>query len=145
VLPASRRVFSPLTAPQLMALRLPGLHVLRVEPAQPTDDDSPAETAQALGPLLWELALRGARGELLPEISGVATYRVTPGADLAGLDLGGTLATAVQRLRLQTTPLREIAGWPGFDRDRATRVLNGLYLQSALIVSRSHPGAVSGL
>jgi len=145
VLPASRQVFSPLTAPQLLGLRLPALHVLRVEPAPDAGDADPEGVAQALGPLLWELALRGARGELLPEIAGVATYRVTPGADLDGLDLAGTLAAAVQRLRMQTTPLREIAGWPGFDHDRSTRMLNGLYLQSALIVSRSHPGAVSGL
>ena len=89
--------------------------------------------------------MRGARVDLLPEIAGVATYRVGPGADLRTLDLGGTVAAAVARLRLQTTPLHDIASWAGLARGRARRLLNALYLQSALMVSRSHPGAVGGL
>jgi hypothetical protein len=32
-----------------------------------------------LGPLLWELSLRGSRDELLPEIAGQAAYRITLG------------------------------------------------------------------
>ncbi len=149
VLPASRQVRSPLQPAQWLALRLPDLRVLRVEPA-PTSPGKPGAmpdlpAPQPLPPLLWELALRGARADLLPEIAGVATYRVAPGAELRTLDLGGTLASAVARLRVQTTPLHEIAKWEGFDRDRAMRLLNALYLQSALMVSRSHPGAMSGL
>jgi hypothetical protein len=88
------------------------------------------------------LALRGSREALLPEIAGVAAYRVTPGVDLKSLDLAGSLGAAVARLRQQATPLREIAGWPGFDRGRASRLLNGLYLQSALMVTRTHPSAI---
>jgi hypothetical protein len=145
VLPASRQVHSPLQPAQWLALRLPDLRVLRVEPARAPEAGVPPSPLQALAPLLWELALRGARADLLPEISGIATYRVGPGADLRTLDMGSTMATAVARLRVQTTPLHHIAAWEGFDRDRATRLLNALYLQSALIVSRSHPGAVSGL
>lgn len=145
VLPASRQVCSPMPAPHFLALHLPGLQVLRVEPAPPAETEEPPWLPQALGPVLWELALRGARSALLPEIAGIATYRVTPGADLDGLGLNTTLAAAVQRLRLRTTPLREFAGWPGIGLDRAMRALNGLYLQSALIVTRSYPGAVSGL
>ena len=37
--------------------------------------------------------------------------------------------------------LREIASWPNFDRERAARLLNALYLQPALIISRTHPAA----
>ena len=37
--------------------------------------------------------------------------------------------------------LRDMAEWPGFDRPRAMRLLNALYLQAGLIVSRSHPAA----
>jgi hypothetical protein len=144
VMPASRQLLCPLPLALLLGLRLPELRVMRVEPAPAPKAD--AELApQPLGPLLWELALRGARGTLLPEIAGVASYRVSPGIDLAQIDLSGSLAHAVMRLRLQTVPLREIAAWPGFDTDRAQRLLNALYLQSALIVSRSHPGSVSGL
>lgn len=142
VLPASRQVHSPLQPAQWLALRLPDLRVLRVQPAHAPDAQQ--TVPQPLAPLLWELALRGARADLLPEIAGIATYRVGPGAELRTLDIGGTMAAAVARLRVQTTPLHEIAAWEGFDRDRAMRLLNALYLQSALIVSRSHPGGMGG-
>ncbi len=149
VWPEERAVRGPLPLAQLLALRLPDLRVLRVEPAPARDAASEADVAAAppprlepLAPLLWELALRGSRATLLPEIAGVAAYRVAPGADLRQLDLAGSLGAAVARLRQQATPLREIAGWPGFDRERATRMLNGLYLLAALMVSRSHPRAI---
>lgn len=155
VLPVSRELLCPVPLPLLLGLRLPELRVIRVEPAPSPSPSASAPPSskpdtgelkpQPLGPLLWELALRGARGKLLPEIAGIASYRVSPGADLANIDLSGSLSHAVMRLRLQTVPLREIAAWPGFDSDRAQRLLNALYLLSALIVSRSHPGAVSGL
>lgn len=141
VRPVDRALLGPLTLEQLLELRLPDLRVLRVEPAP----ERPSEGLQhaPLGPLLWEMALRGSREALLPEIAGVAAYRVTPGADLSALQLGGSLAAAVARLRLQATPLKDVAAWPGFDRGRATRLLNALYLQSALMVTRTHPGAIN--
>lgn len=141
VRPGERQLLSPLPLGQLLDLRLPDLRVLRVEPAPPSP--SPGLHASRLSPWLWELALRGSREALLPEIAGIAAYRVTPGADLSGLDLVGSLAAAVGRLRQQAMPLREIAGWPGFDRGRASRLLNGLYLQAALMVTRTHPSAIS--
>ena len=101
LLPASRQLDCPLPQHELLSLRLSDLRVLRVEPAQ-----TPAPEAlppQPLGPLVWELALRGARSELLPEIAGVAAYRVNPGVSLQMLDLSGTLAHAVMRLRRQPT------------------------------------------
>lgn len=143
--PLERQVQSPLRLQQLLALHLPELRVLMVEPAdsrERAETDSQPLWREPLGPLLWELALRGARDALLPEIGGVAAYRVSPGADLQVLDLTGSLAAAVLRLRRQTTSLREIADWPGFDRERAMRMLNGLYLQAALMISRSHPAAI---
>jgi hypothetical protein len=138
LLPSSRQLDCPLQLQELLALRLSDLRVLRVEPARALAPEG--LPPQPLGPLLWELALRGARSELLPEIGGNAAYRVNPGADLGLLDMGGSLAQAVQRLRKLPTPLREVQAWPGFDRDRAMRLLNALYLQSALIVSRATPG-----
>jgi hypothetical protein len=36
-----------------------------------------------------------------------------------------------------------MAQWPGFERERATRLLNGLYLQGGLMVSRTHPAATN--
>ena len=151
VLPASRQVRCLMSTPPWLALGLLTLRVLRVASLSSDGSEAAAAnsdaagTAYDLGPLLWHLALHGARGELLPEIAGVATYRVTPGASLDVAEPVGALAEAVLRLQGQTTPLRDVAAWPGFDRDRAQRLLNALYLQSALIVTRSHPGALSGL
>ena len=140
VRPTEKQLLSPLSLAELLALRLPDLRVLRVEPA-PAKASVGLHVAR-LSPLLWELALRGSREALLPEIAGVAAYRVAPGADLSALDLIGSMAAAVGRLRQQATPLREIAGWPGFDSGRASRLLNGLYLQAALMVTRTHPSAI---
>jgi len=135
---------------QFLALPLGDLSVLHVEPAllRPPGDRVRAmvgepEHYSALGPVLWELALRGSRGELLPEIAGQAAYRISPGLNLRLLDLSGSMAEAVARLKKDTTNLREMALWPGFDRERAMRLLNGLYLQAGLMVSRTHPAATN--
>ena len=170
--PAVRQMHCPWPLAQLLQANLPSLRVLHVEPAllQPMDelpasppaaphsqanaqtDGTQALRADAgkaechfapLNPLLWELALRGSREALLPEIAGAAAYRVVPSADLDELLLSGSLASAVQRLRRETTHLREIASWPGFDVERAMRLLNALYLQAALMVSRTHPAATN--
>ena len=95
-----------------------------------------------LTPLLWGLAMRGPRCDLLPEISGPAVYRVAPALETAELPTTGVLKSAIERLRQQPASLAEIASWPELDRERASRLLNGLYLQAGLIVSRSHPDAV---
>jgi hypothetical protein len=154
VFPAERLAHTPLPPEQLQALRLDGLEVLQVEPALLEPLDQPGKrgghsmVAEAalygpLGRLTWALSLRGARETLLPELTGSAAYRVTPGADLKGLDLGATLNAAISRLQREATNLREMAEWPGFDRARAARLVNALYLQSALIVSRTHPAATN--
>lgn len=142
VFPVQRQVHAPLNQAQLLALPLHQLRVLHVEPSR-LDATAEPDAMSPLGLLLWELALRGSRDELLPEISGLAAYRIAPGVDLERLDLSGTLAAAVARLRHQTCNVREMAAWPGFDRERAMRLLNALYLQAGLIVSRSHPAATS--
>jgi hypothetical protein len=150
VFPVERLVHCPLPVGRLLAWQLPELTVLHVERAllQPPADPGAALAAETglhtpLAPLLWELALRGGREDLLPEIAGKAAYRIAPGVDLRALQLTGSLATAVARLQRQTTNLREITDWPGFDRGRAMRMLNGLYLQAALIVTRTHPAATN--
>jgi hypothetical protein len=150
VFPAEHLVHCPLPLGRFLALDLPALRVLQVEPAlvrPPADRASglaaAPERVAPLGPLLWELSLRGSRATLLPEIAGLAAYRIAPGADLSMLGLSGTLADGVTRLRRQTTNLREIASWPGFDTERAMRFLNGLYLLAGLMVSRSHPAATN--
>ena len=150
VFPVEHLVHCPMPIAQFMALPLGDLSVLHVEPAllRPPGDRVPslvgeAQHYSALGPVLWELALRGVRAELLPEIAGQAAYRISPGLNLRNLELSGSLAEAVARLRRHTTNLGEMALWPGFDRERAMRLLNGLYLQAGLMVSRTHPAATN--
>lgn len=143
VFPVNRLVHLPLSPAERDKLRLNRLRLLHVEPAPA--DALRRDTAQLwpLGLLLWELALRGTRDELLPQIAGHAAYRIAPGASLDGLELRGSLAMAVDRMRRDARSLRTIADWPGFDRERAIRLVNGLYLQAALVVSRAHPAATN--
>lgn len=150
VFPRERLVHCPLSIDELMRRRLAELQVLHVEPAilRPPGDRErslvgEAHLYSALAPVTWALALHGSRDDLLPEIAGQAAYRVAPAVDVADLGLTGAADAAVRRLQRQTTNLREIAEWPGFDRERAMRLLNALYLQAALIVSRTHPAATN--
>ena len=142
ILPTTWQLQCPLTLDQLLALRLPELRVLRVQPARRLDPTDEVLPISPLRPLLWDLAMRGAREALLPEIAGIAAYRVPPGSNLRGLTTGVSIDAAVSLLQRQTTPLRGIAAYPGFDAGRATRLLNALYLQAALMVSRTHPAAL---
>lgn len=150
VYPVEHLVHCPMPMVQFLALPLGDLSVLHVEPAvlRPPGDPVRALVGDplhygALAPLLWELALRGSREELLPEIAGHAAYRISPGLNLRILDLSGTMAAAVYRLQRDTSNLREISRWAGFDRERAARLLNGLYLQAGLMISRTHPAATN--
>jgi hypothetical protein len=100
------------------------------------------EHYRPLTPLLWSLALHGPRKELLSEIAGQAVYRVTthqnerPAAP-------GAMGSAAERLRRGSASLKEIANWPGLSVERASRLLNALYLASSLMVVRSHPSTRS--
>src|SRR5437773_1279428 len=55
--------------------------------------------------------------------------------------LPGALGGAMQRLRRESVSLRELAGWPGMSVERASRLLNALYLTGGLMITRSHPAA----
>jgi hypothetical protein len=144
-----RLVHCPMSLAELVERHLSQVQVMNVEPAllRPLGDSQhvligASHLYHPLAPLLWELAMRGPRRELLPEIVGPAVYRVAPGFDAAGLPASGVLKAAIERLRRQTANLSELASWPALDRERASRLLNALYLQAGLIVSRSHPDAV---
>ena len=148
VFPAERLVHCPVDADAMVESGATALRVLHVEPALLRPPGHPQRERvgeprchRPLDPLLWTLALHGAREELLPEIAGPAGYRVAPSLEIGALRVGGALAAAVQRLQRATWSLREIAEWPGLDRARAMRLLNALYLQAALIVTRTHPAA----
>jgi len=150
VFPAEQLVHCPLPMPDFLDGPLTELQVMQVEPAvlRPLGDSETSLVGEPqlyhpLAPVSWELALRGAREELLPEIAGPLAYRIAPGLSLRELGLSPELQAAVVRLKRQTTNLRDISEWPGFDRVRAMRLLNALYLQAGLIVSRSHPAATN--
>ncbi len=125
------------------------LTVLQVEPAvlrPPGDPDRAlvgnAATYYPLSPLLWALAMYGARAELLPEIAGTAVYRVSPEFDRKLAGRAGPLRSAVMQLRREVASLRQIESWPGMNHELAMRLLNAVYLQVGLIISRSHPAAL---
>jgi len=148
VFPNERLVHCPLPMHEFLAQRLGDLAVLRVEPATLRPPGDPEEALvgephlyQPLGPVTWELAMRGSREALLPEIAGPAAYRVALGTNLREVVLTGVVQAAVTRLQRESANLREMAEWPGLNRARAMRLLNALYLQSGLIVSRTHPVA----
>jgi len=85
---------------------------------------------------------------LLSEIDGRAAYRVVAADDARDLPpLKGAISSTVARLEQRSSSLGEIARWPGMSIERASRVLNALYLSGMLLVSRAHPaarGAVAG-
>jgi hypothetical protein len=104
-----------------------------------------ADAYHQLTPVLWLLALQGPRVDLLHEIGGTAAYRALRIPAAPDLPTPGALGPAIQRLRTESAPLRKIAGWPGMSLERASRMLNALYLTSNLIVSRAHHSAQPGM
>lgn len=128
-----------------------GLFALKVVATEPpgvrapghwmTERVAAAELYRPLAPLLWDLALRGPRRTLLAEIGGTAAYRLLQGRIEGKPTLGGALAPALERLHRESASLRDIAGWPGMSLERASRLLNALYLNNGLLVTRSHPAA----
>ena len=147
--PRERVAHCALDLQALIDLQREPLPVLQVEPAvlrAPGDAQAALvgepRLYQPLAPLLWAIALHGARGDLLPELTGAAVYRLAPTFDRAALDVHGPLGAAIERLRHDVASQRDIAGWPEMNNERANRLLNALYLQAGLIISRSHPAAL---
>ena len=148
VFPHERLVHCPMEIEEFIERHLAQVRVMHLEPAvlRPPGDPErdligESRLYHPLTPLLWELAMRGPRRDLLPEIAGPAVYRVSPSLDMATIPAPGAIKSAIDRLRRKAVPLASIAAWPAFDRERAARLLNALYLQAGLIVSRSHPDA----
>ncbi len=124
------------------------LKLLRVEPpgVRPPghwmhERVAEVEHYRPLGPLLWSLAIEGPRVAVLTEIAGTVAYRAIRSPAEDGLALGGAIRSAADRLRRETVSLRAISEWPGMSIERASRLLNGLYLNSALLATRAHPAA----
>jgi hypothetical protein len=90
-----------------------------------------------LPPLLWALAMKAPRAHLLEDIAGRVAYRISSSFLDEGISFAGALSPLLRRLRREVSSLHQIAQWPGMDKERAARVLNGVYLQGGLIVLRS--------
>lgn len=100
-----------------------------------------------LARLTWTLALLGPRTTPLRTLAHTERFRTTTrttppatppaatrDATEPGWRLPGALGSAVARLAGSSASLGEVARWPGLDRARASRLLNGLFLDERLIL-----------
>jgi hypothetical protein len=148
--PREELYHSPREASQMAGAGMGTLKVLSAEPpgVKPPGDAKHDRIAgkdryHPIGPLLWAVALQGPRSTLLTEISGRVAYRLTSTDNKDMPPSLGALSSAVGRLRSEAASLRDVASWPGLSIERASRLLNALYLTGALMISRSHPAARS--
>ena len=146
--PAQSLYHSPRDLATAGTTTLARLTLLRVEPAgvRPPghwmhERVADAQHYRTLEPLTWALAMDGPRGGLLNEIAGNVAYRALKNPADEGMTLSGAMRSAAQRLRRETVSMRTICSWPGMDVERASRLLNALYLQSSLLATRAHPAA----
>jgi hypothetical protein len=120
------------------------LRLIQVESAAPLIPTDAARARRSglgpLGPMLWQLAKYGPTDTLLPEIAGPANYRLAPSLHLGALPIDPQLTSVLQQLRRRPCSVEELAASPGFSRARVCRLLNAIYLQAGLIVTRSLPG-----
>lgn len=150
VFPRDRLFHCPLALCALGHGELSQLRLVHLEPegllAPFAPDGSHASALEfaALGPLLWLLALHGSRDELLPEIGGTVCYRLSPGLDLRGLPIDRRDMPLLQRLRQTPSSMDELSRWTVLAPARVRRLLNALYLQSGLIISRAFALAPPG-
>lgn len=87
----------------------------------------------ALGGLLWTFSLLGPRRTLVDEVAGAHRYRVTARPPRPW-HVSGAMGSAIDRLLNDAASLAEISAWPGLSTERASRLLNALYLEGSLQV-----------
>lgn len=129
---------SALSELRLLGIEPPGV---RAPGSAMSERVANADRYRPLPGLLWSVAMEGPRSELLTEISGRVAYRLVSSSKRELPPTRGAVASAVGRLEREAAPLREIARWPGMSVERASRLLNALYLTGALLITRSHPTA----
>ena len=141
---------SPRDAAQMAGAGMGTLKVISAEPpgVKPPGDLMHERIARGdryhpLAALLWAVALQGPRSTLLTEISGRVAYRLASTETRSMPSSLGALSSAVSKLRNEAASLKDVASWPGLSIERASRLLNALYLTGSLRVSRSHPAARS--
>lgn len=115
---------------------------LKLVGVEPEDEERPTALGAGaasgpLRPLLWRLALHGARADLLPEVNGRVRYRMAYGAALKGLGVAPEFEPTLARLRTVPLGLDELVAGSGLPRAVVQRLINALYLQSGLMVVRA--------
>lgn len=143
VLPRDQQFKADLDLCALPAEEMSQLRLLHVGPMLSSEShaepDPPALHVGGLSALLWRLALHGARDELLPEIAGPVRYRLAPGVPLRSLPMEAWSLPILHGLRREASTLHELAPRTLLERQRARRLLNAVYLQGRLMVTRSLP------
>lgn len=116
------------------------LRLVRVKSStNESSDASPPLRLGSMRPLLWHLALRGAQQDLLPELAGSVRCRLTKAMALTGLPVDGTTKRFMRQMSGAPVSLDDLMEGEQVSRVRVQRIWNALYLQSALMVSRSYP------
>ncbi|MEQ1685441.1 MAG: hypothetical protein ABL916_17495 [Burkholderiaceae bacterium] len=121
------------------------LRLLHVEPEYPllageiNPESMRSGRLEPLGPFLWRLAMHGANSELLPEISGPTHYRLSMGVRLDRLPIDPRALPLLQTLRRRPVSLDELVKSTDLGGAWVRRLLNALYLQSGLMLTRSIP------
>lgn len=130
---------APLDLCALSPAELASLRLLGVEPESASLSPGVAQRTHtgALRPLLWKLALYGSREELFPEIAGKVRYRIAFGVTLNGLHVEPEWLPMLQRLKSTPLSLDELRTGGAKYRVGPQRMLNALYLQSGLMISRA--------
>jgi hypothetical protein len=139
----STRAAARVTPAQLATLRLVNVERAGLRPPGHFMHDriAAAQEYQPLSELVTALALHGPRHALLADIAGRSAYRLAAGRRDTLPVLPGALGSAALRLQHEATSLRDIAQWPGMSVERASRLLNALYLNRSLMVMRAHAAA----
>lgn len=112
-------------------------HAERLQPLREAMPVCATDSCGPLGPLLWLLAMQGPTDSLLPEIAGTAMYRLAPAPHIDELPTTPVVARLLGCLRGAPTTVRTLAHAAGCTPAQVHRLLNALYLQSALMVTRS--------
>ena len=94
--------------------------------------------------LFWAVGLKGPRATLLAEIDGPVSYRALRKADRLELVAPGAMGSAQDRMHRDAASLRQISGWPAMNVERASRLLNAMYLTTQLMVIRTHVSSRTG-
>jgi hypothetical protein len=92
---------------------------------------------EPLGRLLWLLAMHGGTSDLLAEIAGPARYRVSPSLLLDDAPIDDTMKALLAKMRDRPVALEQLVNMGTLDRTRVCRMLNAVYLQSGLMITRA--------